>query len=641
MTRKSPTRWRMWLALALIAVVGVGFVVMQVYLLGRIDTLKRLIEKKSRHVLLMPEHTQWPPTRTKTVLVVGAAGMVGTHLSLSLLEDKHVVVGVDHLQNTYPYYHVQATRKRTDLEMIIKRRRLEMLWQTGMKVHARSACDADFIKQLLNVHNFTHVVYAATPSDDEIDVSPVLHASNAGCLVTLLATISSSHQRPHVILASSHLVYPSSAHVHMEDESIDACSKDGLCGSVLGNMHALNEMTMQAFHRTHGLPYTVLRLFDVYGPECSAKHVLVRMLQQEANITLAQKTDFIHIFDVTQLIRRAMDYGAHELVVNIGSGSGVDAHEVRAAVAQVLSAVTSCPIEPICHIGNVRAATKILGYTPKVCFSSGFKGLSDWHAELLQQIRQKQSIVSVTTSAIQHEIDVVFSSYFTSEKDPQRNARRSSNRYAYVQVWYDSIVRLGLNAVVFHDGLNDDFVKALQTDKIAFKHVTLNKRSTNDARFYAYANYLRDHPEIGRVFVTDISDVAIQRNPFEIMDVLGDLVYVGTDVNMFPSMESMEWLVRRASQCFPNSTNDMSLIVSLPSVYNAGVIGASRGTMLEFLLKVTQILNVTPHQVNCNMVAVNKALHLYFDMRIFTGFPLNSLFYAHQNAPKGVYFVHK
>ena len=52
-----------------------------------------------------------------------------------------------------------------------------------------------------------------------------------------------------------------------------------------------------------------------------------------------------------------------------------------------------------------------------------------------------------------------------------------------------------------------------------------------------------------RMFMTFHADVVVQRNPFELMDVLGDKVYIGLDMAMFSSMESM--VCGRLHHCWP------------------------------------------------------------------------------------------
>ena len=53
---------------------------------------------------------------------------------------------------------------------------------------------------------------------------------------------------------------------------------------------------------------------------------------------------------------------------------------------------------------------------------------------------------------------------------------RAPNRFAFMRQWYASVVALGLHAVVFHDGLSEQFIATVGTPLISFVAVALNGR---------------------------------------------------------------------------------------------------------------------------------------------------------------------
>ena len=239
---------------------------------------------------------------------------------------------------------------------------------------------------------------------------------------------------------------------------------------------------------------------------------------------------------------------------------------------------------------------------------------------------------------------IVFTSYFTSSVDPQRARKRKANYFQYMKTWYDSVNELDLHAIVFYDDLSQSFVDKLSNQNVMFRQVLLNEHSTNDARFYVWYQYLLDHPSISHILLTDISDVEFLKDPFHLMDLLGDWLYIGQDIDLFPNMESMPWLMTRLRQCFGDESVDhgeISRVKKLHLVYNAGIIGGPRGIVLTFLHRVINILDSTPSHLNCNMAVVNYVAHKFFDDYIFAGFPLTSRFMAKQSNPKAVYIIHK
>ena len=269
---------------------------------------------------------------------------------------------------------------------------------------------------------------------------------------------------------------------------------------------------------------------------------------------------------------------------------------------------------------------------------------------LLVSSEEAAALTTTTTTIVdpRKKRDVIFTSYFTSNADPQRAKRRKANRFQYMKDWYDSVHETNLSAVVFHDDLDTTFVSKLTSNRVAFHRVpSLAGRSTNDARFYAWYDYLLDNPDVDRVLLTDISDVTFQKNPFDFMNVLNDderRLFVGQDIDLFPNMETMGWVMKRLRQCYGDASVESGEIASvkrLHLVYNAGVIGGSRRVVLPFLERVTRALDHTPPSLNCNMPAVNYVIHKHFDDYVYTGYPLTSRFMRYQVDPRAVYIVHK
>ncbi len=226
----------------------------------------------------------------------------------------------------------------------------------------------------------------------------------------------------------------------------------------------------------------------------------------------------------------------------------------------------------------------------------------------------------------------VFTSYFTSKADPQRGKMHASDNLNYVLRWFVSLRRLGLKAVIFHDGLGDEFMARLHhahPGKIFFEKVAaedMGRLSTNDFRFRAYYDYLRRHEHIHKVLCTDVSDVTFHRDPFELMTLLGDQLYVGQDRLASESMAESEWLMRVAKSCAAESV--LPHFRHLRTYYwflNAGVIGGSRPTMLRFLEKTKKYM-VKSKGKNCDMVVVNYVAQRYFRRAFFTGSPLTGVF---------------
>lgn len=352
------------------------------------------------------------------------------------------------------------------------------------------------------------------------------------------------------------------------------------------------ELSLATYHRLYGTAISVLRTAQVHGP-----------------------------------------WGHLALGGEEPGGDCLYVDSVAMAIKSALSLHSSCEVLDLGHHDYQTPPTQTawhrLNLPPPESWRHGVQLSADWARDykLRAQDRGQAAILS---------------SYLTTAADSQRNRSKWHNRFQYISEWVMSLRVLGLTAVIFHDGMSARFQQRLMQlhPSLHLEQVpSLHGRSTNDARFYAYLSFLLSHPDLGQVLLTDISDVRFQRDPFELMAVLGDWLYVGTDIDIFPTLQSMPWLQQRLRRCFHDSL--FHSLLPLDTVFNAGVLGGSRHTLLAALALVTSYLDSAPHHLNCNMAAVNVALHKHLFERVFTGFPLSSRFLRHQATPRGVYIVHK
>lgn len=119
--------------------------------------------------------------------------------------------------------------------------------------------------------------------------------------------------------------------------------------------------------------------------------------------------------------------------------------------------------------------------------------------------------------------DVVLSCYFCGKKDPihhheLKNEKQEKDNFKYIKPLYETCKNKKLHLIIFHDGLSDNFLKKYTTDRIIFRKTQLvSNLSINDERFIIYYEYLLHNP-YKNVLSSDVSDVYINKNPFELID---------------------------------------------------------------------------------------------------------------------------
>ena len=186
---------------------------------------------------------------SRKILITGAAGFIGFHATLRLLENGDHVVGIDDLNE---YYDVQLKKDRLGL----------LLSNPMFSFYQISIEDREMVSKVLSEGNFDTVIHLASqpgvrgPASEnhQYVMSNLLGFCNVldGCR---------ANKVQHFIYASSSSVYGSEAmppfsthHSADHPQSLYAATKRA------------NELLAHSYSYKYHLPTTGLRFFTVYGP---------------------------------------------------------------------------------------------------------------------------------------------------------------------------------------------------------------------------------------------------------------------------------------------------------------------------------------------------------------------------------------
>lgn len=235
--------------------------------------------------------------------------------------------------------------------------------------------------------------------------------------------------------------------------------------------------------------------------------------------------------------------------------------------------------------------------------------------------------------------NVVMTTYFTSQKNPQYKVEFMNNNYYFMENWFKSAYKLNLHMVVFHDELSEGFIRNI-TKGCPFiefvKVYSFDGYTPNDKRYFLYYDYILSNKDVRYALMTDLRDIRLLNDPFEMMERIGDFVYLGIDTPFHETSATSK--VRKALRnCFsfyPRS------ILGLYGNHNPGVIAGKRGTILSALSKYMAFIRMSTRK-NCNTPAASYLFHTSFYDELFTGWPLQMGFMTNQPHPPGLTVLHK
>ncbi|MBZ7686135.1 glycosyltransferase family 2 protein [Klebsiella oxytoca] len=160
--------------------------------------------------------------------------------------------------------------------------------------------------------------------------------------------------------------------------------------------------------------------------------------------------------------------------------------------------------------------------------------------------------------------DVVITTLFTSQPDPQRGKKMQADPNI-LQHWASSIA--GAKAVVLADELT-----APPFDALLFKVPSVNMNPYFSRWLHIY-QHLRDHPEYRFVWCTDGTDVEMLRAPWEEMEP--GKVYVGSEPKTYADAWAKQHHPERIYQEFIEAHRGDVML-------NAGLLGGIRADVMAF-----------------------------------------------------------
>ncbi|MFY9255410.1 MAG: hypothetical protein WAO83_18305 [Fuerstiella sp.] len=237
------------------------------------------------------------------------------------------------------------------------------------------------------------------------------------------------------------------------------------------------------------------------------------------------------------------------------------------------------------------------------------------------QYKQKiAQLCEVATEPARSQQGAVVTVMMTRKPDPQRGTPIAGDYLEYISPWWTTINKVGLHGIILHDGLPADFIADATTDCVSFQKCELGNFPILHQRHFAVRDYLQQS-EHEFVLVTDVSDVAIKRDPFELIAANADncRLFIGSE----------EKTIAR-NKCLRNELAGQygEVRFSDRPVVNPGILGGRRQQVIDFLnLLTAEIEELGDRLLASDMSIINQVFHSHYDLsEVFTGSPLHSRF---------------
>lgn len=311
-------------------------------------------------------------------IVTGAAGFIGYHLSLKLLQEHISVIGVDVLTDYY-----DPGLKRSHIWELSK--------DKGFTFVERDLSKGLDEAQLEGVDYVFHLAGQPGVRSCWGDSFSEYTSHNVNATQRLLESIVRSGRRtPKFIYASTSSVYGDQQAEAVNEETLPAPMSPYAVTKLAG------EHLVRLYGKEYGLESVILRYFSVYGPDQRpdmAFSKLCRALYEGAEFTLygngEQSRDFTYVGDIVQGTLLAAKRGVPGQIYNLGCGRGVTMKDAVANLERLAGRSLAARMEPLQPgemkqtLADISKAVRELGYKPNTQLEEGLA--LQWEAYVKEQ----------------------------------------------------------------------------------------------------------------------------------------------------------------------------------------------------------------------------------------------------------------
>ena len=320
-----------------------------------------------------------------TVLVTGAAGFIGSHAAAALLRRGDDVIGLD---NFDPYY--SPARKRLNVQEVER----AALRPGQLELVEGDIRDRALLAHLFGSRPIRAVIHLAAMAGVRVSVEDPFRYYDVNLTGTLALLEAVRARAAQTGEAPANMVFASTSSAYGRTTVtpfIESDNADRPLAPYAASKRAA-EMLGFTYHHLHGLDFTALRFFTVYGPRGRPDMMAYKVLDSAYGGKEVpyygggeMYRDWTYVDDIVAGVIAAADRRLGYEIINIGRGEPVRLGDFVAVLERlagkaprlVSMPMTDADVSATC--ADIGKARRLLGYSPQVSVEVGVRRFFEWY----------------------------------------------------------------------------------------------------------------------------------------------------------------------------------------------------------------------------------------------------------------------
>jgi len=317
-------------------------------------------------------------SKSRTILVTGGAGFIGSLLIDNLLKKGDNIVCIDNLNEFYN-------------PSIKKLNQVNHYEYEHYQFYEGDILDEGLVKSIFKKHDIEIVIHLAAMAGVRPSISnPTLYTevNIIGTRVILDAMVESNVER---------LIFASSSSVYGNNKKIPFCEDDNVDRPIspYAATKKMGELLCHAYHHIYELNISLLRFFTVYGPRQRpemAIHQFVRnALKGEPIIIFGNGStarDYTYIDDIIDGIIQSIDTDDRYMIYNLGNSEPIKLSNLISIIAEITGIDLVIEYQEIPKgdviqtYANINRAQNNLKYDPMTGIKDGISKFVKWYVSM-------------------------------------------------------------------------------------------------------------------------------------------------------------------------------------------------------------------------------------------------------------------